>query len=309
MTKKMDSTIEFIKAQTRILPDEGSKVYLVMSNSDDYMGKNLDKISSLAETNPELFSSIQHINYTSNKATNIDWVRYFPKLTSINYLNNSVTTLSWIKYAVNVTSIICTNNGVTNIDDLVLATNLEVFYGNDNLITELPDITNLKNLTFIAVHNCQIKELVLRSHLTLKKVDCSYNPLETVVLGHLPELVDLKYNSDRIKEIYVPKLFTIFLDIVNKSEARSEIFDYSEYDVTDPDNMCGICMSRTNRKNAQRYNSERPSMCMEDYLLRRLRNTTVACVLTKCQHLFHKTCLDTWLSVNNTCPICRYFLQ
>ena len=26
---------------------------------------------------------------------------------------------------------------------------------------------------------------------------------------------------------------------------------------------------------------------------------------TKCGHLFHQSCLNRWLSINNTCPICR----
>ena len=24
-----------------------------------------------------------------------------------------------------------------------------------------------------------------------------------------------------------------------------------------------------------------------------------------CHHIFHRTCISQWLSINNTCPICR----
>ena len=28
-------------------------------------------------------------------------------------------------------------------------------------------------------------------------------------------------------------------------------------------------------------------------------------VKLNCQHIFHRTCISEWLSINNTCPICR----
>lgn len=28
-------------------------------------------------------------------------------------------------------------------------------------------------------------------------------------------------------------------------------------------------------------------------------------ILTLCMHKFHDQCLNTWTSINNTCPICR----
>jgi len=32
------------------------------------------------------------------------------------------------------------------------------------------------------------------------------------------------------------------------------------------------------------------------------------CVLTQCNHTFCSTCITTWKSVQNTCPLCRQFL-
>ena len=32
------------------------------------------------------------------------------------------------------------------------------------------------------------------------------------------------------------------------------------------------------------------------------------CVVTQCNHTFCSTCITTWKSVKNTCPLCRQFL-
>jgi len=28
-------------------------------------------------------------------------------------------------------------------------------------------------------------------------------------------------------------------------------------------------------------------------------------IKTKCNHIFHKSCIDKWLNINSTCPYCR----
>jgi hypothetical protein len=40
-------------------------------------------------------------------------------------------------------------------------------------------------------------------------------------------------------------------------------------------------------------------ICYEDYNTRRV--TTI----TKCNHKFHRNCLETWKNRSNSCPICR----
>lgn len=43
------------------------------------------------------------------------------------------------------------------------------------------------------------------------------------------------------------------------------------------------------------------AICLDD-----LRNNLV---ITKCNHMFHKSCLGQWLGNHSTCPCCRELLQ
>ncbi|EPS60936.1 hypothetical protein M569_13867, partial [Genlisea aurea] len=42
------------------------------------------------------------------------------------------------------------------------------------------------------------------------------------------------------------------------------------------------------------------TICLADY-----RNADVIRRLPKCGHLFHVTCIDPWLRLHPTCPVCR----
>jgi hypothetical protein len=42
------------------------------------------------------------------------------------------------------------------------------------------------------------------------------------------------------------------------------------------------------------------SICISDYI----RGETLR-KLPYCQHVFHQTCVDEWLAINGTCPVCR----
>jgi hypothetical protein len=45
------------------------------------------------------------------------------------------------------------------------------------------------------------------------------------------------------------------------------------------------------------------SICMEKYK----KNDSV--IQLDCDHIFHKSCLKTWLQNHNTCPVCRYDIK
>jgi hypothetical protein len=44
------------------------------------------------------------------------------------------------------------------------------------------------------------------------------------------------------------------------------------------------------------------SICLNNF-------NTNASFLNKCHHIFHKSCLEEWLNYNNTCPLCRTFID
>ena len=44
-------------------------------------------------------------------------------------------------------------------------------------------------------------------------------------------------------------------------------------------------------------------ICLETY------NNTDIIEITKCDHKFHKSCLDHWLSIKTNCPCCKYNLM
>ena len=42
------------------------------------------------------------------------------------------------------------------------------------------------------------------------------------------------------------------------------------------------------------------NICMDNFVYRQYKRT-----LPKCNHTFHKKCIDSWLKKNSSCPICR----
>ena len=49
-------------------------------------------------------------------------------------------------------------------------------------------------------------------------------------------------------------------------------------------------------------NNEKCIVCMQNYKHREFFR-----LLPKCNHGYHKKCIDKWLKNNLTCPICRFF--
>ncbi len=42
------------------------------------------------------------------------------------------------------------------------------------------------------------------------------------------------------------------------------------------------------------------SICLESF-----NNINKETIITNCKHQFHKSCLDSWTKINNSCPNCR----
>jgi hypothetical protein len=48
------------------------------------------------------------------------------------------------------------------------------------------------------------------------------------------------------------------------------------------------------------HNSRRCTICLDETLLQPYESTTLPCL-----HIFHTSCIDTWLYRHETCPLCR----
>ncbi|KAF5770518.1 putative transcription factor C2H2 family [Helianthus annuus] len=60
--------------------------------------------------------------------------------------------------------------------------------------------------------------------------------------------------------------------------------------------------SETDRSTS--YYGSSCSICLADYVA-----TDMVRLLPECGHLFHVECIDTWLKVHRTCPVCRNSLD
>lgn len=49
-------------------------------------------------------------------------------------------------------------------------------------------------------------------------------------------------------------------------------------------------------------NNDLCSVCLDDM---RPREPSIV-EMTKCRHTFHQDCIDRWLTIHSTCPICRH---
>ena len=59
-------------------------------------------------------------------------------------------------------------------------------------------------------------------------------------------------------------------------------------------------------KHIQKYDSRRETscaICIEDF-----KGTDIIKAFYKCEHIFHKNCLKSWLKRSNLCPLCKHDL-
>jgi hypothetical protein len=49
----------------------------------------------------------------------------------------------------------------------------------------------------------------------------------------------------------------------------------------------------------KKYTSETCSICLENF------KEDDSVYKLKCDHVYHKTCLDTWFKIKNNCPMCK----
>jgi len=100
---------------------------------------------------------------------------------------------------------------------------------------------------------------------------------------------DNKYIMFQVTFDNKPKMYMISDDISNDIQIRTSLQDIEKMSIEN----CPICISPI------RYFKEKLIRDKKQYLQSKL------IIKTKCNHIFHTSCLTEWIETSNTCPICR----
>jgi hypothetical protein len=145
---------------------------------------------------------------------------------------------------------------------------------NKHLILKKNMFLHLKN-----IYNLTYK--VLEEYLKIDILNRNYNILNNLSESdkNILEKYKISYNTYRksFETNYgsIPDLEHVsneFKKIINTFENKPSVIDYLNIE------ECSICM-----------NSKKNVNCIAD-----------------CSHQFHKVCLDEWIKINNSCPVCRH---
>lgn len=104
--------------------------------------------------------------------------------------------------------------------------------------------------------------------------------------------INCKYLMFSVTFDYKPKIYLISNDIItyiSDEKMKTTIEDIEKMSVEN----CPICITPI------RYFKENLIYNKKQYLQSKL------IIKTKCNHIFHTSCLTEWLETSNTCPICR----
>jgi hypothetical protein len=103
----------------------------------------------------------------------------------------------------------------------------------------------------------------------------------------------------------------------NRNRNRHNYYDDYENDYNDDDNYENNTINNNINysiidindlllKYNNSENSESCSICIEEF---KNDNDNKLILKLKCEHLFHKECLNPWLNTNKSCPLCRIKLD
>ena len=117
---------------------------------------------------------------------------------------------------------------------------------------------------------------------------------------------DKEYNNQQYQEInnkYTGEGFCFLLFLIVCSIFLSYCCNCSSGGIYTSDIERPILIVNTIPYN-ETINQKTCSICLEEYK----KNDQV--FVSKCNHIFHKNCITSWLNINNrTCPLCREILS
>jgi hypothetical protein len=64
-------------------------------------------------------------------------------------------------------------------------------------------------------------------------------------------------------------------------------------------NKCLGKYKKFDKKSNEIINKDYCKICYQDFNIKEYKRNL------KCNHFFHKKCIDKWIKIKNTCPICR----
>ena len=120
---------------------------------------------------------------------------------------------------------------------------------------------------------------------------------QNIDIFHTIEQMLNQVNIDNQNEYYE-------LDIHFGLSEQNDIHNYLHNTDLDHFHYCYEIDEKTNKsvkiKKNDKILKEQCFICMDEYKVNQLKR-----LLPKCNHYFHKKCIDKWLKKKASCPICR----
>ena len=322
---------------------EDKLIYLDKLDKNDYLRYILTDITEISYENNHA-KSLKWLKYFPNlvnlfcgyndlDSNALKDLEYVPKLQILSIHNNNIENLNILKSCNNLTSIYCSKNKIKEL--LYLSLSIKHLKCDKNQLKELnlQGLINLKSLncsfnqltkldilgcTKLAIINCdcnKLEELDLQNLANLHTLYCSYNKIKIItglsdlnlldtldcstnLLSHLDlskcaSLKKLVCHENRIYD--ADKMFAYLSLVLFKydthltSAHKNTYEDYEDYEGLDVCYICyDTCFEKTSKNPIEPYDLSKK-------------------ILTKCKHIYHAKCLQSWFTKSSTtnCPYCR----
>ena len=204
-----------------------NSVVLHLTCSKDYLTDKLKLLSDLYDDANlrSILTKVKEIQYGHNKATNIEWLKYFPNTTKLCCDKNKLISLSLesLIYVPNLQILSISHNEIDDLTNLKFVPNLRKLYFCDNMITAFLNISinflNLEQLdcsrnklTCIDICNCtqlqclncssnDITELICINTSNLQDIYCGFNQLIDLCVVDCKLLIELNCVCNRLTKL------------------------------------------------------------------------------------------------------------
>ena len=201
----MEEFIQKIKTNTTC-----HGMFLKLKNTQDYLANNLTYLDELNQNDDQrsILTNITYIHYECNKATSLEWLKYFPNLTELTCSNNKLDSAS-LKYLEHVPKleelIICYNN-IDDLSNLRFVPNLVSLkcYRNKIKILSSVDIV-LPNLQKLECSYNELTHIDVSQYSLLKRLICEGNYLTIIDAQNMPILEELRCSFNKLIILNITK--------------------------------------------------------------------------------------------------------